>query len=145
MDISADFVILSTLKVGVIYRLEAPELIETTEPHYFVVVAISDSDNYLLMSTTQLDNKIAYLRKRGYDLDTLRMITPNRNNGLKKASYFNCNEYHTISKNKLVEKVKQGKLKLIGNFSKEEYDDIVISINKSDVNDIPKHLLKYEE
>lgn len=144
MDISADLTISLTLKVGVVYKMEASELIETKDPHYFVVVAINDSNNYLLMSTTQMENRVTYLQKRGYDLDTLRLITPNNENGLKKDSFFDCNEYYTISKNNLIDKLKNKKLELSGNFSEEEYNLLVESINKSEKNDIPKFLLKYE-
>lgn len=144
MDISADLTISLTLKVGVVCKMEASELIGTKDPHYFVVVAINDSNNYLLMSTTQMENRVTYLQKRGYDLDTLRLITPNNENGLKKDSFFDCNEYYTISKNNLIDKLKNKKLELSGNFSEEEYNLLVESINKSEKNDIPKFLLKYE-
>ena len=57
-----EFVITSTLKVGVVYKIIAPELITTNEAHYFVVVAINNADNYLLLSTTQFYSKIKYLK-----------------------------------------------------------------------------------
>lgn len=144
MDIPADFVITSTLKVGVVYKMVAPELIDTSVPHYFVVVAINDKDNYMLMSTTQYQNRLSYIQKRGYDLDTLRRIEPNEHNGLIKDSFFDCNKYYTITKEKLIEKAENKELELTGNFSSEEYQDLVYSIELSEVNDIPKYLLKYE-
>lgn len=140
-----DFVITSTLKVGVVYKIVAPELISTDEAHYFVVVAINDSNNYMLLSTTQLQNKIDYLNKRGYDLDTLAHLSPNSSNGLKKDSYFNCNDNYIITKDQLVQKVKQNNLSISGNISKEEYEKLVYSINLSEVNDIPKFLLNFNE
>lgn len=139
-----DFVISSTLKVGVVYKIIAPELITTEEPHYFVVVAMSDSDNYMLLSTTQLSNKIDYLTKRGYDLDTLAHLQPNTDNGLTADSYFNCNDSYTITKGQLIEKVKQGNLSISGNITFEEYNKLLYSINLSEVNDIPKFLLKFD-
>lgn len=144
MDIPADFVITSTLKVGAVYKIEAPELITTSEPHYFVVVAINDNDNYMLMSTTQYQNRLNYIQKQGFDLDTLRRIEPNEHNGLIKDSFFDCNKYYTITKEELIKKVDDKKLKCVGNFSLEEYQDLVYSIELSEVNDIPKYLLKYE-
>ncbi|WP_299673485.1 hypothetical protein [uncultured Tenacibaculum sp.] len=139
-----DFVITSTLKVGVVYKIEAPELIQTEEPHYFTVVAIAESDNFLVLSTTQLHKKINYLQKKGYDLDTLAHITPTENNGLTQDSYFNCNEYYTLTKDELIDKVKENKLNIAGTFNKEEYSTLVNSITLSEVNDIPKFLLKYD-
>ena len=136
-------VITSTLKVGVVYKIEAPELITTSVPHYFVVIAIDDDDNFLALSTTQLEKKIEHLNRRGYDLDTLAHISPNTHNGLSKNSYFNCNEYYEVNKNGLIAKVQQQKLSVVGNFSEEEYDKIVDAILLSRINDIPKYLLKY--
>lgn len=144
MDIPADLVITSTLKVGVVYKIEAPELIITSEPHYFVVVAINDGDNYMLMSTTQYKSRLNYIQKKGYDLDTLRRIEPNEHNGLIKDSFFDCNKCYPITKEELIKKVDDKKLKYVGNFSLEEYQDLVSSIELSEVNDIPKYLLKYE-
>tara|TARA_R110002033_G_C3866909_1_gene236933 strand:- start:207 stop:638 length:432 start_codon:yes stop_codon:yes gene_type:complete len=139
-----DFVITSTLKVGVVYKIEAPELIQTNEAHYFTVVAIAESDNFLVLSTTQLHNKVNYLQKKGYDLDTLAHIVPTESNGLTQNSYFNCNQYYTLTKNELIDKVKENKLNIAGNFNKEEYNTLVKAITLSEVNDIPNFLLKYD-
>ncbi|WP_435416265.1 hypothetical protein [Polaribacter aestuariivivens] len=139
-----DFVISSTLKIGVVYKINAPELIDTNVAHYFTVVAITGSDNFLILSTTQLSNKVAYLQKKGYDLDTLAYISPTDSNGLTKDSYFNCNEYYTLTKNELIEKVKEEKLNIAGSFNEIEYNTLVKSISLSEVNDIPSFLLKYK-
>ena len=138
-----DFVIASTLKVGVVYKIKAPELINTTEPHFFVVVAINNDDNFLIISTTKLQNKIDYLTKRGFDLNTLAYIRPNDSNGLTKDSYFNCNDYFILSKQELISKVKEDKLSIAGNFDEDEYNILLNSIDLSEVNDIPKFLLKF--
>ena len=140
-----EFVITSTLKVGVVYKIIAPELITTNEAHYFVVVAINNADNYLLLSTTQFYTKIKYLKKRNFHLDTLALIEPNQDNGLTENSYFNCNDSYIITKEQLIEKVREGSLSITGNISLEEYNKLVYSINLSEVNDIPKFLLKYSE
>jgi hypothetical protein len=62
------FFVNTTLKIGSIYKLTAPELIDTTIPHYFVVVAIDEDDNHLVLCTTQKDKKEEYFQKAGYDL-----------------------------------------------------------------------------
>jgi hypothetical protein len=138
------FVIESTLQVGAVYKMEASELIDTSVPHYFVVVGIIENENYLVLSTTQLNKRLAHFEKKGYDLNTLAYIAPNEENGLTENSYFNCNEYYTITKGKLIEKVKDGILKTEGRFSEEEYQLIVDAILLSEVNDIPKFLLRYD-
>lgn len=138
-----DFVITSTLEVGVVYKIVAPELIPTEVPHYFIVVAISGSDNYMLLSTTQLHSKIDHFNKRGINLETLAYLEANDLNGLTEDSYFNCNDRYTITKQQLIEKVNQGKLSITGKITFEEYEKLVYSINLSEINDIPKFLLTF--
>lgn len=138
-------VIEATLKVGVVYKFDAPELIGTTIPHYFIVVGIENDDNYMVLCTTQLDAKLAYFTNKGYDPNTLAFILPTKTNGLKAKTYVNCNDYHTISKAELVKKVELNKFELTGNLSKEEYEKIKFAIDLSYVNDIPTFLLEYTE
>jgi len=133
-----------SLKVGVVYKIAFPEKIETNIPHYFIVIAITDDNNYLIVSTTQLQNKIDHIRKRGYHPDTLAYIPPNSENGLKQDSYFNCNEYVKAKKNELINKVQTNELEIVGHFSEEDYDKIVSAIRLSRVNNIPKFLLNYQ-
>lgn len=137
------FVISSTLKVGVVYKMVAPELINTDIPHYFVVVAVHENENYMLLSTTQLQNKINYFNNVGYDLDTLAYLESNSTNGLTEDSYFDCNQYYTITKDKLEDKVSKEFLKISGNISQEEYEKLLKAIDLSNINDIPLFLLKY--
>lgn len=40
---SPDFVVKATLSVGVVFKIRAPELINTDIPHYFIVVGIEDT------------------------------------------------------------------------------------------------------
>ena len=143
--IPANIVIETTLKVGVIYKFDAPELIGTAIPHYFIVVAIENENNYMLLCTTQLESRQAYFIKKGYDSNTLAFLLPTKSNGLKVKSYVNCNDYHTISKEALVKKVESRKFELTGQLSKEEYDKIRFSIDLSYVNDLPTFLLEYPE
>ena len=143
--ISANNVIQITLKVGVVYKFDAPELINTTVPHYFIVVAIENENNYMVLCTTQLDSKQAYFAKKGYDFNTLAFILPTETNGLKVKTYVNCNDYHTISKEELIKKVESKNFKLTGHLSREEYDKIKFAIDLSHVNDLPTFLLEYPE
>lgn len=136
-------VIEATLKVGVVYKFDAPELIDTKVPHYFIVVGIENYNNYMVLCTTQLGAKLTYFANKKYDPNTLAFILPTSSNGLKVKTYVNCNDYHTISKSELVKKVESNKFELIGNLSKEEYEKIKFAIDLSYVNDIPTFLLEY--
>lgn len=145
MPIQPKIVIEVTLKVGVVYKFDAPELINTDIPHYFIVVGIENDNNYMVLCTTQLDAKLAYFTNKRYDPNTLAFILPTTSNGLKVKTYVNCNDYHTISKSELIKKVELNKFQLIGNLSKEEYEKIKFAIDLSYVNDIPTFLLQYPE
>lgn len=145
LGFTPSIIIESTLKVGVIYKFEAAELIETSDPHYFIIVGIENDENYMVLCTTQRDAKIEHLRRMRYDLNTLAFIRPNSENGLKMDTYVNCNDYHTISKADLIKKVVSNNLKLTGNLTIEEYDILKKSIELSYVNDIPRYLLVYPQ
>ena len=140
-----EFTITTTLKVGVVYKLTAPELIETNIPHYFIVVAIEEDDNYLCMCTSQEGSTINYFYKSGKDLDTLANIEPSSTNGLTKRTYVDCNRYFILTKTELVDKCEKGRLKLAGDLDIEEYELIRYSIRQSKVNDIPKFLLVHPD
>lgn len=143
MDLPGNLIVLSSLKVGTVYKLTAPELITTEIPHYFVIVAINNEENFMLLSTTQYQNKINYLQKRNIDLDTLVSLSPNEDNGLTQNSYFDCNHYYTITKEKLVEKANKGELNITGNINQYEYDVLKGGISLSITNDIPEFLLTF--
>ncbi len=141
MNLPPQFVLDSTLGIGVIYKLNAPELITTDAPHHFIVVAIDGTDNYLVLCTTQRDKKIEYLTKRGYDLNTLAYVSPNNDNGLTSDTYINCNDYHTITRDSLLQKIGENQLTLTGRLSQVEYSNVRNSINLSRVNDLPTSIL----
>lgn len=144
VQIPSKFVISSTLKVGAIYKMVAPEFINTEIPHFFVVVAINEDDNFMLVSTTQLDKRITYFNKVGHNLNSLAYIEPTETNGLTKNSYFDCNQYYTITKDKLEQKVTKDFLKPKGHLNQEEYQKLITSIHTSKTNDIPRFLLSYD-
>ncbi|NDI99329.1 hypothetical protein GWA97_09610 [Flavobacterium sp. LaA7.5] len=143
LGLTPEFILNTTLKVGVIYKFNASDIINTSVPHHFIVIAIENENNYLAVCTTQLDAKIEYFKKRGLDLNTLAYITPNSSNGLDKDTYVNCNDYHIITREKLIEKITTREFQSTGDLSSEEYDKIVAAIRLSHTNDIPRFLLKY--
>ncbi|MBN2764903.1 MAG: hypothetical protein JXR27_00915 [Paludibacteraceae bacterium] len=144
MNFTSEQIIAASLSVGCVFKLSAPELIDTTIPHYFIVVAIDGSDNYLVLCTTQLDKKINYLNKSNTDLNTIAYLEPSDDNGLTDKTYINCNDYHFISKENLIDKLHSGSLSFKGKVSSDEYDQIVTSIKLSYKNDLPEYLLVYE-
>ena len=143
MIFSPENVISSTLSIGAVYKLTAPELISTTTPHYFIVVAIENDDNYLVLCTTQLNSKLNYLQRNGLDTNTLVYLVPSTDNGLTDDTYINCNDYYHISKSSLISKVQSGMLSITGKVFEDEYYQIASAIKLSHTNDLPDYLLIY--
>ena len=143
MDFPPEFIITKTLKVGTIYKMIAPEMIETSEPHYFIVVAIHEQMNYMFLSTTNISGKFKYYNGKE-DLDTLTNLSPNANNKLTKESYVDCNMKYVISKNQLVEKLKKEELKYTGYLTNTEYQKILNSMSLSKRLDLPKFIIPKE-
>lgn len=138
-------VIEATLKVGAVYKFDAPEFITTSVPHYFIIVGIESENNYMAVCTTQLEAKLKHFKNMGYHEATLAYVSPNHHNGLTDKTYVNCNEYHYISKNDLITKVQSKKFEIKGNLSKDEFKSIKDAIVLSKVNDLPEFLLRHPD
>ena len=143
VSIPPKYVIDSTLKVGTIYKFNAPELINTTEPHFFIVVAIEDLDNYLVLCTSQDKKKEKYFTNNNLDFSGLVYIKPDSDNGLCMNTYVNCNDYYTITKSSLIKKCNSKGFKLTGTLSLNHYEQIKTGIIKSHTNDLPENILEY--
>ena len=135
----------STFQVGAIYKFTAPEIIGNDIPHYFVFVGIENPDNYMVICTTQLHNKIKQFKRMNYAIETLARIHPNAGNGLTDDTYVNCNEYHPINKSQLLAKIGSSKFEVTGTLTKEEFEAIKTSINLSYTNDLPKYLIVHPD
>lgn len=137
-----DYIITSTLEVGSVYYFSAPEHISTVVPHYFFVVGRDKDDNYMIAGTSQKEKQEAYIKHMKFDSSSLVCIKPDEENGLKKNTYLNCNnECIPLSKEDLVEKVKEGNLSYTGKISKFQYDQVRNGIETSPTNDLPTELL----
>lgn len=136
-----DAVITTTLSVGTIYKIVAPELITTSIPHYFIVVAIDGIDNFLVLCTTNKDGQEKHFKYKNLDLTGLVYIRPDDCNGLTADTYVNCNEYYIVHRSVLVEKVRKGELEPRGGLSLIHYDQIRTGIKTSKTSDIPHSLL----
>lgn len=141
MDLPASFVLKSSLEIGRVYYINAPELIETEEPHYFIVIGMLENNSYLLVSTTQLDKRIAWVRRRGISEDTICYIQPSPENELTKDSYLDCNFYHEVDNNYLIKKIENGELKCKGIICDSDFERIKASIQQSPLFDISIELI----
>lgn len=143
VDLPPDLVIDSTLEIGSIYKIKAPELISTDIPHFFIVVAIDNHDIYLVLCTSKKDKKVEHFENKNLDFTSLVYIKPDIDNKLPIDTYINCNDYFVITKNNLKLKLISGYLTYIGKVSLNHYLQIKNGIVESYTNDIPKYLLKH--
>ncbi|HRI48007.1 MAG TPA: hypothetical protein PK559_12950 [Ignavibacteriaceae bacterium] len=112
MDISPEFQIKASLKSGSVYYFEDNSL-TSIEPHYFVVLNHDPSNDFLLLlvcSSSQIDK--VRIRNKNNPSTTLVEITPKDYPDFTKDSIIDCNKVFPRSVNDLVNKLKQGKLKL---------------------------------
>jgi len=100
----------------------APELINTDIPHYFIVVGIEDSDNYLVLCTSQQQKKEDHFAKHNFDLDGLVYIKPNDINNLTKDTFINCNDYYCCETAVLSKKILNNELSFTGLLELKYYD-----------------------
>jgi len=146
IHIPPDKYISGTLQVGTIFKLCAPELIDTDIPHYFIIVAIDDDDIHMVVCTTQKDKKEEYFRRMKFDPSGLVHIEKDSNNGLTEySSYVDCNQNHSITKETLIQKKEDGILEWIGGISYNHYGQIRTGIINSTINFLPKDLLVHPE
>jgi|GEM_PF-981605 len=122
----------STFKIGTIYRISAPELIEVEVPHYFIVIAKSSSnEGFLVVTTSKLDTLINHFQKARISNETISMIRPSDENNLTKDSYINCNTLHKVDECFLINKMKKNKLTIHGYLTNAEIIQIKNAISKS--------------
>ena len=145
VELPSEFVIKNTLFVGTVYKLEAPELIGTKQPHYFIVVAIDGTDNFLVLCTTQFAKKKEHFDHCNLDYSGLVPIKPDSSNGLTDERWVNCNDYYPITKSTLVNKLENGILNYTGKISLNHYLQIKTGILESHINDLPEYLLIHPE
>jgi len=87
----------STLAPGTIYYFVNEEIQFSDEPHYHVIVSITENEKLLLtITTSQTEKKIKYIEKKKLPYETLVFIKPDEENGLTKESAVNCNECYLV-------------------------------------------------
>ena len=145
MEFPPEFLINNTLLVGTVYEFTAPELITTDVPHRFIIVAIEDDDNFMLVCTSQIDNKKEYFERAGLDTNGLVIIEPDEDKVFVKTSCVNCNDPYKITKQKLINKTKSKSLEYKGVISLDYYSQIRVGIINSHTNDLPENMLKHPD
>jgi hypothetical protein len=133
----------SVIKDGSVFKFSTNK-INTTEPHYFIV--ISNIDNKIIAlscCTSQYDTIQKYLKKNNYSQKILVDIDYNNYNFLKKPTFINCNtkiEFNYIDFVKKHLKDKKGEI------NQDDYTKIVEDILISpDIEEEFKDFLKLKK
>ena len=132
MDLPTNSFFNLSLTVKAVYYFESDK-INTTEPHYYVVISIKDDRNILLaVSTSQFQKRKKFIELNKHPLSTLVRIKPNKNNGLTKESFFDCNSScFVFSKDELINIFKTKNIKYKGLIKDSELEQIKQGIKDS--------------
>jgi hypothetical protein len=124
--------IIDSLIEGAVFYYEDERLVNTDEPHYFIVTKIVD-DNYIIMtcSTSQLENCQRFCDYNNISYSTLVPIKPNLENGFRKLSIINCNDYFPESKESILLKNRKAGVKIKGKITENELTQIRQGIKDS--------------
>jgi hypothetical protein len=104
IEISFEVLLGLTQRVGAIYYYHSDHLRQTIEPHYFVVLAQSDSTIYVVPATSKIDKRKEWAEKSRIPRSTLIEVEPTLVNGLRKKSLFDCNSLFEETKESLKRK-----------------------------------------
>ena len=129
IEISPEVFVGGSLKVGTIYYFSS-EALNTTEPHYFVVLNASQRV-ILACATTKFETAERFVKKNGFPDETLVKISPDSKNGLKKESLFNCNNFFEETAASLMKKYQLKNLKIKGVVSQSDLEKLLNGIKKS--------------
>ncbi|MCX6807492.1 MAG: hypothetical protein NTZ80_01635 [Patescibacteria group bacterium] len=126
-----------TLEAGSVYYYFDPRLKKTEEPHYFVV--LSKSERIILVcATSQFEKRKKWVERCNLQASTLVIIAPDKNNGLKRDSLFDCNYYFEETRASLKQKHKNKPIRLKGRVSCGDLARLISAMKKSRL--IPKEI-----
>lgn len=145
MDFSPEYVINQYCKNGSVFRMTAPDLIGTSIPHFFIIMAIDGEDNFFVICTTKVHNREKYFKLNRIDSSCLVPIENDDQNGLTALSWVDCTRSFRFNRDNLVNKLKNEEIEYRGEISYNHYDQIRQGIHNNDISDIPKFLLNHPE
>ena len=114
MNIPAEIRIKSTIKPGAVYYFSDEEL-SSDEPHYFIVLnhtPLTDEVVLLVCSSSQIEKVKRRIQRRALPATTIVEITPDEYPGFTKDSIINCNTIFRKKLELIIERLRQGSLKL---------------------------------
>lgn len=125
-------IFLKTIERGKIYYFKNYHLTKTDEPHYHIVVSTND-DKIVIFAvfTSQLNKQIEYNETMGLPGETLVFIKNDEQNGLKKESCINCNNYFILSRFELSGMYDRDEIEIKGYCKDSDLEQIITGIKRS--------------
>ncbi len=115
----------STIQPGKIYYFKSEQLTHTSEPHYFIAIAMPNDDIVIFsVLTSQFEKRKRFIELNNFPFSTLVWIKPDDENELKKNSYVDCNTVFKYSKEKLIQMYKENEITFIGHVLDSKFEEI---------------------
>ena len=113
----------SSIGKGRIYYFKSSQLVSTTQPHYFIVIA-NPSDDLIIFTccTSQFVKRAKFIELNNIPLSTLVWIKPNDENGLKIDTYVDCNSFFKYSKAELIQMYEANRIEFIGSITESKLE-----------------------
>lgn len=102
------------------------EDLRTTEPHYFVCVAILPDNTILSCCTSRFDTVRKLIERNRFPYSTLVSISGEDDNPFKKDTYINCNEYFPYTVDELWNLYQDRLLSIKGNLPIHSFQQLII-------------------
>ena len=121
LDVPPEIQIKCTLEQGYVYYFEESSFSSDT-PHYFVVLnktPLTDIFIVFVNATSQVEKSEKRQKQFGYPSETFVRVPSGQCSFLRKDSIFNCNSVIKQSVQSLMDKVNEGKLRLVGTMPDE--------------------------
>lgn len=124
--------LLANLDAKDIFYFSSDKL-KSTEPHYFICISTSDPDGLIGMvcCTSQFAKRQAFINDNNISYQTLVRIKKSNDNGLKKESYVDCNNYFQFTKQELINKCKTNNFQMAGTLEEAYFEQLIIGLGES--------------
>lgn len=121
-----------TLKVGVVYYYENPEIKNSDEPHYHIVLFKDKNKTIVLAcSTTKTKKRELFVKRRNLPKETLVMITPSSKNGFTQESVVDCNSLFEQNEDFLAKIYNEKYIKHKGEIEEDYLARLLLGIQRS--------------
>ncbi|MBL7909902.1 MAG: hypothetical protein JNJ41_02460 [Bacteroidia bacterium] len=118
----------------------------TGDPHPHVIVAIEDDTIHTVCGTSQEQTIERKAQIYGYSLVLFPAINQTSTNGLTSRTFFDCCDTYEMHRNDLQDKFQKGEIvKVSGNVTYSEYEEIRIGLKSSGTVDIINILIHPED